>query len=85
MLGMIKVNINTTTHCDSLGERVIYALSKIFIKFTSVTVIKNFEHNLNIMRQSACMVVNPIIVYSLVSSIIARPFVRPLKLKSVGW
>ena len=30
------VNINTT-HSGSLGEKVIYALSKIFIKFASVT------------------------------------------------
>ena len=32
----VKIN---TTHCDSLGEKVIDALSKIFIKFTSMTLI----------------------------------------------
>ena len=36
-----------------------------------------FEYNLDIMRQSACLVLNPITVYSYCSSLIARQWVRP--------
>ena len=34
-------------------------------------------YNLDIMRQSACLVLNPITVYSYVSYLIARRWVRP--------
>ena len=44
-------------------------------------IIKHYKrvgYNLDVMRQSACLVVNPINVYSyVVSSLIARRWVRP--------
>ena len=42
-----------------------------------LTRYKKVGYNLDIMRQSVCMIVNPITVYSYISSLIARRWVRP--------
>ena len=47
------------------------------VQFRKIIIChKRFGYNLNIMRQSACLVINPVTVDNLLHSLIARRWIR---------
>ena len=87
---IVKYNIGLKTLLQQgISEPIFYG--DLVYKFKRIVGKPNFSdqfkkivkryirvgYNLDIMRQSACLVLNPITVYSFVSSLIARRWVRP--------
>ena len=89
---IVKYNIGLKTLLQQgISEPIFYG--DLFYKFKRIVgkpntcmsdrfkkIIKRYikvRYNLDVMRQSACLVLNQITVYTMVSSIIARPWVRP--------
>ena len=87
---IVKYNIGLKTLLQQgISEPISYG--NLVYKFKRIVGKPNFSdqfkkivkcytrvgYNLNIMRQSACLVLNPITFIAMVSSLIARRWVRP--------
>ena len=73
--------LNLSSWCLVMVEQLFLAVPRVCLQFVIVVFPDHshlhFGYNLDIMRQSACLVLNPITVYNYGSSLIARQWVRP--------